>query len=173
MKKETCLLEESLRAALAEKRLDPELRDHASSCPVCRDGLMISVGMRTLRDATLSEWRVEANPQDARKIWNLAQTERVASSDIVRKSLKPIMIYRKIAWSATLLMGAYLLLWHSSQIKNLLFSLSGLRTIFAFLSSFPSRSESSSVRLILLAAGLGLVTMAVLVWVTRSDRAKS
>jgi hypothetical protein len=171
MKTATCSWEERVRQGLAEGSDDPALRDHAARCPVCRDVLAVSDWMLRFRDLTLDKMRVEEPLPAPGELWNLARARRAIDIVTVKKALKPLYLYRKIAWFVSAAGSAALVLLEFEKIKSLLASLPGLNALAAMLSKGGEKGAMSPAQQAILLAALGLAGILFLVLVTGIKRA--
>jgi len=164
MKTATCPWEEKLRKALTGGGPDPALRDHARQCPVCRDVLLLSGWMLKFRDLTLDNMRAHRPLPSAQELWECSPA-RPIDLEVANKALKPIAVFRKIAWLVSVVASAVLLLLEFEKIKGLLASLPGLEQLAAF---FKKTAESGGGPLALAIAptALGLTAIIILILVT-------
>jgi len=169
MKTATCPREETLREAVAGGSLDPALRHHARQCPVCRDVLAVSGWMLKFRDLTLDNLRAHGPLPAPQELWDRAQAGRTIDLGTVNKALKPIYIYRKIAWLVSAVGSAVLLLLEFEKIKGLLASLPGLDALAAFLKKTTETGGGPLAQAIAPAA-LGLAAIILLILVTGIKR---
>jgi len=171
MKTATCSWEDRVRQALAEGGGDPALRDHAARCPVCRDVLAVSDWMLRFRDLTLDKMRVDEPLPAPGELWNLARAGRVIDPVAVKKALKPIYLFRKIAWFVSAAGSAALVLLEFEKIKSLLASLPGLNALVAMLRKGGETGAASPVQQAVVLAALGLAGILFLLLVTSIKRA--
>jgi len=171
MKTATCSWEDRVRQALAEGGGDPALRDHAARCPVCRDVLAVSDWMLRFRDLTLDKMRVDEPLSAPRELWNLARAGRAIDPAAVKKALKPIYLFRKIAWFVSAAGSAALVLLEFEKIKSLLASLPGLNALATMLRKGGETRAASPVQQAVVLAALGLAGILFLLLVTSIKRA--
>jgi len=172
MTTKTCPWEEQLRKALAGGKPDPTLRDHARQCPVCRDVLLVSGWMLKFRDRTLEAGQARRSVSDPLELWERAPAGRLIDLKTAIKALKPLYVYRKIAWTISALGSALMLFLEFDKIKGLLASLPGLDTLAAFLKK-PTETGGGPLAAAIAPAALGLAAIILLVLVTgmkRSDK---
>jgi hypothetical protein len=169
MKIATCPWEEQLRKALAGGGPDPALRDHARRCPVCRDVLVVSSWMLKFRDLTLDTGPALRPVRDPQEIWERAPAGRTIDLGTANKALKPITVYRKIAWLVSAVGSAVLVLLEFEKIKGLLASLPGLEPLTAFLKK-TAETGGGPLALAIAPAALGLATIILLILVTGMKR---
>jgi len=168
MKTETCPWEEQLRKALAGGGPDPALRDHARQCPVCRDVLVVSSWMLKFRDLTLDSMRAHRPLPSPQELWERSPA-RPIDLGTANKALKPIYVYRKIAWLVSAVGSALLLLFEFEKIKGLLASLPCLESLAAFLKKTTETGGGPLAQAIAPAA-LGLAAIILLILVTGIKR---
>jgi hypothetical protein len=171
MKTATCSWEDRVRQALAEGDGDPALRDHAARCPVCRDVLAVSDWMLRFRDLTLDKMRVDEPLPAPGELWNLARAGRAIDLVTVKKALKPIYLYRKIAWFVSAAGSAALVLLEFEKIRSLLASLPGLSALAVMLKKGGEAGAMSPVQQAVVLAALGLAGILFLLLVTSIKRA--
>jgi hypothetical protein len=172
MKTTTCPGEEKLRKALARGGMDPALHNHVRQCPVCRDALLVSSWMRKFRDLTLDAGRAHRPVRDPQALWERALAGRTVDLGIANKALKPIYVYRRIAWLFSAVGTAVLVLLEFEKIKALLASLPGLDTLLAFLKK-PAETGGGPLALAIAWAALGLATIIFLFLVTGMKRVQT
>jgi hypothetical protein len=155
-----CAQEERIRAGLAQGSLDPELREHAATCPTCREVVAISSWMRQLQTATLEEHAPQARIPGARDILEQARNRRLVidASDV----LKPLRLYRRIVLPLGVGAGIIAAILNASSIKSFLLSLPGLRTLISGLATRPAGMSPDSLVMVGILFGLGFVTVLVL-----------
>lgn len=168
MKTETCPWEEKLRKALAGGGPDQALLDHTRQCPVCRDALVVSSWMLKFRDLTLDSLRAYRPLPSPQEIWERAPA-RPIDLGTANKALKPIYVYRKIAWIVSVAGGAILLLLEFGKIKSFLGSLPGFGQLAAFLNNTADGGGGPLAQAVAPAA-LGLAALIILVLVTGLKR---
>lgn len=171
MKRATCPLEDQVRQDLAGGGVDPALRDHAAHCPVCGDVLAVSDWMRRFRDLTLDRMKLDESLPASGQIWDLARIGKPLDLETARMALKPIFLWRKIAWFASVAGGAAWVLLEFEKIKRLLASISGLDALGAALRQAGGTEASSAPQLVVLPAALGLAGILVLILATGIRRA--
>jgi len=169
MKIATCPWEEQLRKAVAGGGPDPALRHHARQCPVCRDVLAVSGWMLKFRDLTLDTMRAPGPLPAPQELWDSAQAGRTIDLGLANKALKPIYVYRKIAWLVSAVGSAVLVLLEFEKIKSLLASLPGLDPLAAFLKKTAENGGGPLTQAIAPAA-LGLAAIILLIIVTGMKR---
>jgi len=170
MKIATCPWEDRIRQSLAEGRCDPAVRDHAARCPVCRDVLAVSDWMLRFRDLTLNKIGDDKSLPAPGELWNLFRTGRAIDLVTVKRALKPIYLYRKIAWFVAAAGSAALVLLEFEKIKSLLASLPGLSALAAMLRKGSETGSVSPAQQAVLLAALGLAGILFLVLVTSFKR---
>jgi len=170
MKTATCTWEDRVRRGLAEGRCDPTLRDHAARCPVCRDVLAVSDWMLRFRDLTLDRMKVDEPLPAPGELWNLARAGRAVDLITIKRALKPIYLYRKIAWFISAAGSAALVLLEFERIKSLLASLPGLNALAAMLRKGGETGTVSPAQQAVLLAALGLAGILFLILVTSIKR---
>ena len=171
MKTATCPMEEKVRKALAVGGCDPALRDHAMRCPVCREVIAISSWMLKFRDLTLDAMKTDGPLSVPEKWWDLARAGGIVDPAAATKALKPIYVYRKIAWFVSVGGGAVLAFLEFEKIKSLLASIPGLDALASMLRKTGESGGASLVPQAGLPAALGLAALVVLVLVTGIKRA--
>ncbi len=171
MKRATCPLEDQVRQDLAGGGGDPALRDHAAHCPVCGDVLAVSDWMRRFRDLTLDRMKLDEPLPASGRIWDLARVGTPLDFETARKALKPITLYRKIAWFVSVVGGVVWAFLESEKIRSLLTSIPGLDAVAAALRQAGETGAASLARLIVLPAALGLAGLLVLILATGIKRA--
>jgi len=171
MKRASCTWEDRIRQALAEGGGDPALRDHAAHCPVCRDVLAVSDWMLRFRDLTLDKIGVDEPLPAPGELWNLARAGRAIDLVIVKRALKPIYLYRKIAWFVSAAGSAALVLLEFEKIKSLMASLPGLSALAAMLRKGGETGAASPAQQAVVLAALGLAGILFLLLVTSIKRA--
>ena len=171
MKKPTCPLEDQVRQCLARGDGDPGLRDHAAGCPVCRDVLAVADWMRRFRDLTLNKMNVGELHPTSGELWDLARAGRSIDPVTARKALRPITLFRKIAWFVSVAGGAAWVLLEVEKIKRLLTSIPGLDALGAALGQAGGTEASSAAQQAVLPVALGLAGILVLILVTSIRRA--
>ena len=171
MKTAACPMEDQFRQGLAEGDGDPALRDHAARCPVCRDVLAVSDWMLRFRDLTLDEMKADELRPTSGELWDLARAGRSIDLVAARRALKPIYLYRKIAWFVSAAGSAALVLLEFEKIKSLLASLPGLSALAAMLRKGGETGSVSPAQQAVLLAALGLAGILFLVLVTSIKRA--
>ena len=167
-----CPLEERIRAALAQRSLDPELLSHAAACPVCKDVIAVSNWMRQIRDNAQEEFAAAARIPDAKDILEWARSRRISPLIDAREILKPLRIYRLIALPAGLVAGIILALLKASSLKALLLSFPGVRSMISGLGPLSSGTSPASVGLFGMVTGLGLLTILALAGAAGIKQAK-
>ncbi len=170
MKTATCAWEDRVRRGLAEGRCDPALRDHAARCPICRDVLTVSDWMLRFRDLTLDKTSVEEPLPAPGELWALAGAGRAQDPVTVKKALKPIYLYQKLAWFVSAAGSAALVLLEFEKIKSLLASLPGLNALTAMLRKGGEAGAAFPAQQAVLLAVLGLAGILFLVLVTSIRR---
>jgi hypothetical protein len=173
MKRATCPWEDKVRQGLAEGGGNSCLRDHAARCPVCRDVLALSDWMREFRDLTLDKMNAGKPPLEPWELWDLVKAGKAVNLEAANKVLKPIVVYRKIAWLVSVSGGVALALLEFDKIKSLLASAPGLNALAAMLSKAGETGAASPVQQAVLPAALGLAAVLVLVLATGIPRAKT
>jgi hypothetical protein len=168
MKTETCPWEEKLRKALAGGGPDQALRDHARQCPVCRDVLIVSSWMLKFRDLTLDSIQAYRPLPSAQELWERSPA-RSLDLGAAKKALKPLYVYRKIAWIFSAAGTAVLLFLEFGKIKSLLASLPGLGQLTSFLKK-TAESGGGPLALAVVPAALGLAAIIILILVTGIKR---
>jgi hypothetical protein len=171
MKKPTCPLEDQVRQCLTRGGGDPGLRDHAAGCPVCRDILAVSDWMLRFRDLTLERVKVDELYPASGKLWDLARAGRSIDLVAARRVLKPLTLYRKIAWLVSVAGGAALALQEFERIKSLLALIPGLDALAATLRRAAEPGAASPAQQAVLPAALGLAGILVIILVTGIRRA--
>jgi len=166
----TCAYEERVRAGLAQGSLDPELRDHAAACPVCRETVAVSSWMRKLRTATLEERAAGARIPAARDILELARSRRIPREIEASNMLMPLRAYRRFVLPLGFGAGIVAAVLNASSIKSLFLSLPGLRTLTSGFESRPFLMDPAAFGLLGIVAGLGLLTILALVAATGFKR---
>jgi hypothetical protein len=101
----TCEFEPEVLAAALESRwpdgVEAQLREHASSCPVCAEAALVAVAIGDDRDAI----RPEITIPDSGRVWYLAQLR--ARREAIAAADRPITIVQTMALAcATGLLGA-------------------------------------------------------------------
>jgi len=170
MKTAICPWEDRVRQGLAEGGGDPALRDHAARCPVCRDVLAVSDWMLRFRDLALHKMRVNEPLPAPGELWNLARAGRAVDLITIKRALKPIYLYRKIAWFVSAAGSAALVLLEFEKIKSLLASLPGLSSLAAMLRKGGEMGAVSPAQQAVLLAALGLAGILFLILVTSIKR---
>jgi len=168
MKIETCPWEEKLRKVLAGGGSDQALRDHARQCPVCRDVLVVSSWMLKFRDLTLDSIPAHRPLPSAQELWERSPA-RPVDLGAANKALKPLYVYRKIAWLVSGAGSAALLLLEFRKIKGLLASLPGFEQLAVFLKKM-AESGSGPLAQVIAPAALGLAAIILLILVTGMKR---
>jgi len=171
MKRATCPWEDKIRQGLAEGGGDPGLRDHAARCPVCRDVLAVSDWMLGFRDLTLDKMKADEPLPAPRELWDLARAGKAIDLITAKRALKPIFLYRKIAWIVSIAGSAALMLLEFERIKSLLASIPGFDALAAMLKKAGETGVASPAQQAVLPAALGLAGILVLVLVTGIKRA--
>lgn len=171
MKRATCPWEGRVRQGLAEGGGDPALREHAASCPVCRDVLAVSDWMLEFRDLTLEKMKVDKPLPAPGELWDLARAGKTIDLVAAKRALKPIFLYRKIAWIVSIAGSAALMLLEFERIKSLLASIPGLDALAALLRKAGETGAASSAQQAVLPAALGLAGILFLILVTGIKRA--
>ena len=172
MKDTVCVCEERVRAGLAQGGLDPELRDHSASCPVCREAAAVSSWLQQFRAATLREYAPGARIPSAPDILERARRQRVSGRIDASDILKPLRAYRRIVLPAGLGAGIAAAILNASSIKGLLLSLPGLRSSTSGPASGSAFWDLTPAGLLAIPAGLGLLTILALIAATRVKRAE-
>ncbi len=168
MKTETCPWEEKLRIALAGGGPDPALLDHARQCPVCRDVLVVSSWMLKFRDLTLDSLEAHRPLPSPHELWERSRP-RPVDLGAANKALRPITVFRKIAWIFSAAGTGVLLLLEFGKIKSLLASLPGLGQLTSFLKK-TAESGGGPLALAVVPAALGLAAIIILILVTGMKR---
>jgi len=160
-----CPHEDRVREALVRGLLPPELRDHASGCPACREAVAVSSWMRKSRTAALDEFAAGRRIPAASEIRAraLARNRRVTGSEEIADILKPLRVYRWAALPIGLGAGLAVLILNAASAKNLFLSLPGIRTLVSGFGSSPAG---------LIPAALGLAGLIVLIAATGFRRAE-
>lgn len=170
MKRTTCPWEDKVRQGLAEGGGDPGLRDHAVRCPVCRDVLAVSDWMMEFRDLTLDKMKADKPLPTPRELWDLLRPGKAVDLEAADKALKPIFVYRKIAWIVSVSGGAALALLEFDKIKTLLASVPGLSALAAMLAKAGDTGVASLAKQAVLPAVLGLAAILFLILATGTRR---
>jgi hypothetical protein len=171
MKRATCPWEDKVRQDLAEGGGEPALRDHAARCPVCRDILAVSDWMLGFRDLTLDHMKAGKPLPAPGKLWDLARAGKAIDLVTAKKALKPLVVYRKIAWIVSVSGGAALALLEFERIKSLLASIPGLDALAAMLRKAGETGAASPAPQAVLPAALGLAAILFLATGIKRDDA--
>ena len=92
-----CPKERAVWLSVASGEWEPGLREHAASCPACREVALVTGAFATLaRDSS-----GQGGLPDARQIWWRAQWLR--SRATAERATRPIVLYQRVAAAATLL----------------------------------------------------------------------
>jgi len=171
MKRATCPWEDKVRQGPAAGGDDAGLRAHAARCPVCRDVLAVSDWMLRFRDLTLDKMKADESLPAPGELWDLARTGKVIDLVAAKKALKPILVYRKIAWIVSVSGGAALAFLEFDKMKSLLASVPGLDALAAMLRKAGAAGTASPVQQAVLPAALGLAALLFLILATAIRRA--
>jgi predicted anti-sigma-YlaC factor YlaD len=94
MKKKTCPWEKDVIEGLGEEKLSEELQKHVKKCPVCRDIALVQGWMHRFKE---NAWNAEMPGKtlpDAQSLWDRVHAKRRPDKKLVRKALRPVMIYQ-------------------------------------------------------------------------------
>ena len=91
MKKKICPLEREIMAGLREKKLEPELQEHVSECPACKNVVAVFTWMNQFKEKAWKTGIPKKNLPGAEAVWKRAFAWKRADEQIVRKALRPLV----------------------------------------------------------------------------------
>ncbi len=91
MKKKKCPFEKEVMAGLREEKLEPELQNHVSQCPVCQDVVAVHTWMNQFKEKAWRTDMLKRNLPDAEAVWKKVYSWKRADKRMVRKALKPLI----------------------------------------------------------------------------------
>jgi hypothetical protein len=157
---------------LAHGSLAPELREHAATCPACREVIAVSSWMKQFRTATLEEHAPQARIPAARDILEKAQGRRFTVDTDAPDVLTPLRLYRRFVLPLGAGAGIVAAFLNASSIKSLLLSLPGIRTLISALATRPAGVISDALVILSLLTGFCFLTVLALAVVTKIRRAE-
>jgi hypothetical protein len=108
MKKKICPLEKEVMAGLREEKLEPELQNHVSECPVCQDVVTVHTWMNRFKERA---WKTEMQKKslpDADAMWNRAYAWKRADRKMMRKALRPLIYPQVLSFVVFIAGGIFL-----------------------------------------------------------------
>jgi hypothetical protein len=156
---------------------EPELRQHASTCPACSGALLAARVLNQMRGADLAEARVP----DAGLLWRKAQL--LAKQEAAERATQPISFIERFtyAWAALCAMGVCVWQWPAIRgrmdplVKGPAILASVGNSFFHFFQSAVESRPEKSVHLqgfdlvLLLSVGALLAFVAGATYFTRSE----
>lgn len=94
MKKKTCQWEKNVIEGLCEEKMSAELQKHIMECTVCRDIALVQAWMHRFRENAWNADMPGKTLPDAQSLWNRAHARKRPDKTLVRKALRPLMIYQ-------------------------------------------------------------------------------
>jgi hypothetical protein len=170
MNKKFCPNEEKIRS-FAGKNLPQDLADHAAACPVCREALAVAAWMKEFEELTMTSEVAARKLPDPQELWDRAGAGRRVEIEIAHKVLRPISIFKKIAWAVSALGLIILFLTQFQKVTNLLTLISGLGVVKVSLSEAAGGSEVLGI-LFIITTALCLLGFTIQVLVTGKERIK-
>lgn len=92
MIKKSCPLEKEVMKGIREKKLMPELQNHAPECPVCKDVEIVFNWMDQYKKGT---WKIDISKKDlpnAQTVWDGALARKRPDKKLVSKALRPLIL---------------------------------------------------------------------------------
>ena len=102
MKKNICLRETEIINKLKVGPLQPEIQEHVSECPFCKEAVSVYLWMNQFKNIS---WEVEAakkNLPSSESIWKRAYPPYKPYKDLVKRALRPLIFSRWLAFGTTL-----------------------------------------------------------------------
>jgi predicted anti-sigma-YlaC factor YlaD len=94
MKKKTCPWEKDVIEGLHKGKMSAELQKHIKECSVCRDIALVQGWMHRFKE---NAWNLDMPGKtlpDAQSLWNRVHARKRPDKTLVRKALRPLMIYQ-------------------------------------------------------------------------------
>lgn len=91
MKKKKCPWEKEVMEGLRKSKLKPDLQEHISECPVCKDFVQVHTWMGQFKEKT---WEIDLPKKDlpdARAVWDRAFARKRPDKQLVTKALRPLI----------------------------------------------------------------------------------
>jgi predicted anti-sigma-YlaC factor YlaD len=96
MKKKTCQWEKDVIKGLHEGKMSAVLQKHIKECSFCRDIALVQGWMHRFKE---NAWNLDMPGKtlpDAQSLWNRAHARKRPDRTMVRKALRPLMIYQAL-----------------------------------------------------------------------------
>jgi hypothetical protein len=91
MKKQKCPWEKEVMEGLREGNLKPDLRDHISECPVCKDAVQVHTWMGQFKENAWKTDMPNKDLPDARAVRDRAFARKRPDKQLVTKALRPLI----------------------------------------------------------------------------------
>jgi hypothetical protein len=111
MKKKICPREDEVLKALHEEKMSEELQEHIAGCSACQKTEAVNRWMHRFRE---SAWHAEMREKtlpDAQTLWNKVHAKRRPDKKLVRKALRPLMIYQVLFYGLLTAGIIYAVIW--------------------------------------------------------------
>jgi len=120
MKKEICPREDEVLKALREEKMSEELQEHISGCSACQNTEAVSRWMHRFRESAWNTEMQAKNLPDAQTLWNKVHKQKRLDKTLVRRALRPLMIYQFLFYGLLTAGIIYAVIWGFGKFGTIL-----------------------------------------------------
>lgn len=99
MKKTLCPLENKVMEGLREQTLTPELQNHVSGCPICRDLAAVHGWMSQFKKESWTTGMPKKDLPTAQTVWDKAFARKKPDKRLVTKAMRPLIIPQVLSFA--------------------------------------------------------------------------
>jgi len=111
MSQKICPRETEVLESFREEKMSEELQEHIAGCPSCQDLVAVSQWMHRFRESAWNTEMQEKTLLDAQTIWNKVHARRQPDKKLVRRALRPLMIYQFLFYGLFTVGIIYAVFW--------------------------------------------------------------
>ena len=120
MKIKICPREDEVLKALREEKMSEELQEHIAECSACQNTEAVSRWMNRFRESAWHTEMQEKTLPDAQSLWNKVHKQKRLDKKLVRKALRPLLIYQVLFYGLLTAGIIYAAIWSFGKFGHIL-----------------------------------------------------
>jgi len=111
MSQKICPRETEVLEGIREEKMSEELQEHITGCSACQNLVVVSQWMHRFRESAWDSEMQEKTLPHAQTLWNKVHASRQPDKTLVRRALRPLMIYQFLFYGLLTVGIIYAVFW--------------------------------------------------------------